>query len=84
LSTSDVAGPKNGIQIYPNPVSDILNITKVSDKATYKIYSAAGQLIRQGAISNGQINVSELIKGGYVITVDEKGKEAFTSKFIKK
>jgi hypothetical protein len=84
LATHDVAGPKNDIQIYPNPVSDILNITKVSDKASYKIYSAAGQLVRQGTINNGQINVSELIKGGYVITVEEKGKESFTSKFIKK
>ncbi|WP_312899935.1 reprolysin-like metallopeptidase [Chryseobacterium taichungense] len=84
LATSDVAGPKNDIQLYPNPVSDILNITKVSDKASYKIYSAAGQLIRQGNINNGQINVSELIKGGYVITIEEKGKDLFTSKFIKK
>jgi len=84
LATNDVAGPKNDIQIYPNPVSDILNITKVSDKAAFKIYSAAGQLVRQGNINNGQINVSELIKGGYVITIEEIGKEAFTSKFIKK
>ncbi|WPO82325.1 M12 family metallo-peptidase [Chryseobacterium sp. JJR-5R] len=84
LATHDVAGPKNDIQLYPNPVSDILNITKVSDKAAYKIYSAAGQLVRQGNISNGQINVSELIKGGYVITIEEKGRDAFTSKFIKK
>ncbi|WP_027387458.1 reprolysin-like metallopeptidase [Chryseobacterium gregarium] len=84
LATNDIAGPKNDIQIYPNPVSDILNITKVSDKASYKIYSAAGQLVRQGNINRGQINVSELIKGNYVITIEEKGKEAFTSKFIKK
>ena len=84
LATSDVAGPKNDIQIYPNPVSDILNITKVSDKATYKIYSAAAQLVKQGTVNNGQINVSELIKGGYVITIEDKGREAFTSKFIKK
>jgi hypothetical protein len=84
LSTNDVAGPKNDIQIYPNPVSDILNVTKVSDKAMYKIYSAAGQLVKQGNISGGQINVSELIRGGYVITIEEKGKEAFNSKFIKK
>lgn len=84
LGTHDTIGPKNDIQIYPNPVSDILNITKVSDKASYKIYSAAGQLVRQGNISNGQINVSELIKGGYIITIEEKGREAFTSKFIKK
>ncbi|MCJ8153540.1 M12 family metallo-peptidase [Chryseobacterium sp. SSA4.19] len=84
LATDDIAGPKNDIQIYPNPVSDILNVTKVSDKSSYKIYSAAGQLVRQGNISNGQINVSELIKGTYVITIEEKGKESFNSKFIKK
>ncbi|WBV54648.1 reprolysin-like metallopeptidase [Chryseobacterium gambrini] len=84
LATNDVANPKSDIQIYPNPVSDILNITKVSDKATYKIYGATGQLVKQGNINNGQINVSELIKGGYVITIEEKGKESFNSKFIKK
>ncbi|MDO3424111.1 M12 family metallo-peptidase [Chryseobacterium sp. APV1] len=84
LATNDVNNPKNNIQIYPNPASDILNITKVSDKATYKIYGATGQLVKQGNINNGQINVSELIKGGYVITVEEKGKESFNSKFIKK
>ncbi|MDR6405834.1 MULTISPECIES: reprolysin-like metallopeptidase [Chryseobacterium] len=84
LATSDVAGPKNDIQIYPNPVSDVLNITKVSDKAAFKIYSAAGQLVKQGTINNGQINVSELIKGAYVISIEDKGKDVFTSKFIKK
>jgi len=84
LATNDITGPKNDIQLYPNPTADILNITKISDKAAYKIYSAAGQLVRQGNISNGQINVSELIKGAYVITIEEKGKDLFTSKFIKK
>jgi hypothetical protein len=84
LGTSDVNNPKNDIQLYPNPTSDILNITKVSDKAAYKIYSAPGQLVKQGNINNGKINVSELIKGGYIITIEDKGREAFTSKFIKK
>ncbi|ALR31440.1 propanediol utilization protein [Chryseobacterium sp. IHB B 17019] len=84
LATSDVAGPKNDIQTYPNPVSDVLNITKVSDKAAFKIYSAAGQLVKQGTINNGQINVSELIKGAYVISIEDKGKDVLTSKFIKK
>lgn len=84
LGTSDVANPKDGIQIYPNPVSDILNVTKVSDKATFKIYSVAGQLVNSGNINSGKINVSELVKGGYVITIEEKGKDLFKSKFIKK
>ncbi|MCJ7933468.1 MAG: M12 family metallo-peptidase [Chryseobacterium sp.] len=84
LATSETGIKNDGIQLYPNPVSDVLNVTKVSDKAAYKIYSAAGQLIDSGNISNGKINVSSLIKGGYVITIDEKGHDQFRSKFIKK
>ncbi|MCS3530628.1 reprolysin-like metallopeptidase [Chryseobacterium sp. JUb7] len=84
LGTSDLANPKDGIQIYPNPATDVLNVTKVTDKASYKIYSAAGQLIGSGNINDGKINVSSLIKGAYIITVDEKGKDLFRSKFIKK
>lgn len=49
-----------------------------------KFMEATGQFIKQGNIKNGQIFVSELIKGGYVISVEERGKELFTSKFIKK
>ena len=84
LGTSDIKKANDGIQIYPNPVSDILNVTKVSDKAAFKIYNAAGQLVSDGNINSGKINVSSLIKGGYVITIDEKGKDQFRSKFIKK
>ncbi|MCX8530819.1 Crp/Fnr family transcriptional regulator [Chryseobacterium luquanense] len=34
-------------EIYPNPVNHILNITKVSDQAKYKIYNRLGRLIYQ-------------------------------------
>jgi len=84
LATNEVNANNDGIQLYPNPASDVLNVTKVSDKAVYKIYSAAGQLIDNGNINSGKINVSGLIKGGYVITIEEKGKDLFKSKFIKK
>jgi len=84
LSTSESITTNNGIQIYPNPATDFLNVTKVSDKATYKIYSSAGQLVSNGNIVSGKINVSSLIKGAYVISIEDKGKEKFNSKFIKK
>ncbi|CAD7809325.1 hypothetical protein CHRY9390_01979 [Chryseobacterium aquaeductus] len=84
LSTSDLNINNSGIQIYPNPVTDILNVTKVSDKAVFKIYSAAGQLVSSGNITGGKINVTSLIKGAYVISITDKGREAFNSKFIKK
>ena len=84
LGTSDLTNTKDGIQLYPNPASDVLNITKVSDKASYKIYSATGQLVGNGTVSGGKINVSSLLKGVYMITIDDKGKATFNSKFIKK
>ncbi|KFF75976.1 propanediol utilization protein [Chryseobacterium sp. P1-3] len=84
LATSETGLKNNDIQLYPNPATDILNVTKVSEKATYKIYSAAGQLVNSGVINGGRINVSALVKGGYMITIDDKGMEQFKSKFIKK
>ncbi|MDR2236731.1 MAG: M12 family metallo-peptidase [Chryseobacterium sp.] len=84
LGTSEVKNSNSGIQIYPNPAIDVLNVTKVSNKAAYKIYNAAGQLVGNGNINDGKINVSSLIKGAYVITIDDQGKEQFNSKFIKK
>ncbi|WP_052248477.1 glycine-rich protein [Chryseobacterium taiwanense] len=83
LSTSEVR-TKNDINIYPNPTTDFLNVTKVSDKATYKIYNVAGQLVSKGDMNGGIINVSALTKGTYMITIEDKGNDFFKSKFIKK
>jgi hypothetical protein len=41
-------------------------------------------LVESGTINGGKINVSALIKGGYVITIEDKGRDLFKSKFIKK
>lgn len=84
LSTSDIAHSNDGIKIYPNPVSDVLNITKVSDKADFTIHNAAGQLVDRGTIKDGKINVSSLVKGVYMLTIEDGNKEAFTTKIIKK
>lgn len=83
LSTSEVR-TKNDINIYPNPATDFLNVTKVSDKATYKIYNIAGQLVSKGHVNGGIINVSALTNGTYVIAIEDKGNDLFKSKFIKK
>lgn len=74
---------KNKLQIFPNPASDILNITKVSNSANYNIYNTSGQLVSQGKISNNKVNVSKLAKGIYFIEVQEKGQSS-KAKFIKK
>ncbi|WP_312398990.1 GEVED domain-containing protein, partial [Chryseobacterium sp.] len=82
LSTSETKG-KETFSIYPNPVSDILNVTKVSNKATYEIHNTVGQIVKKGTIDNNKVNVTELLKGNYIISVkDNNISESF--KFIKK
>lgn len=70
-------------QVYPNPAIDLLNITKVSDKATYKIVSMTGQVVAQGKVINNKVQVSQLVKGAYIIAIDNNG-EVSQVKFIKK
>ena len=70
-------------QVYPNPAIDLLNITKVSDKATYKIVSMTGQVVASGRVVNNKVQVSQLVKGAYIIAIDNGG-EVSQVKFIKK
>ncbi len=75
--------PKKDIfGLYPNPANEVLNITKVSEKAIFEIHNAVGQLVKVGKIDNNQVKVSELIKGTYIITVKD-GKISESIKFIK-
>ncbi|QDP84791.1 T9SS type A sorting domain-containing protein [Chryseobacterium sp. SNU WT5] len=74
---------KSKIQIYPNPVEDILNVSLVSKNATYVIYSISGQLISKGKIIDNKIAVSELNRGIYLIAIENDG-DVSQMKFIKK
>ncbi|MFY1048264.1 reprolysin-like metallopeptidase [Chryseobacterium sp. GP-SGM7] len=82
LSTSEVV-KEMGIQIYPNPATDVLNITKVSNKAKFEIHNTVGQIVKAGEINNNQVRVSELTRGTYIITINDKDLSQ-SIKFIKK
>ncbi len=74
---------KETFGIYPNPADDILNITKVSEKAKFEIHNAVGQLVKAGEINNNMVRVSDLLKGTYIITIRDKNTSE-SIKFIKK
>lgn len=81
LATSENA--LSQVQIYPNPATDILNVTKVSSNALYSIYNVSGQLIAKGKITDNKVSVSKLQAGVYIISVEDKG-NVEKVKFIKK
>ncbi|MBP9792375.1 MAG: fibronectin type III domain-containing protein [Flavobacterium sp.] len=70
------------IKLYPNPVSSILNISSVSENATYRIYNLFGQTIKEGKISNGTIDVVNFKTGNYILEITDN-QSTITKRFIK-
>lgn len=73
---------KNGVQVFPNPVKDVLNVSNVALSSTYEIFNAAGQLVSKGSLGSGAVAVNKLSKGVYFITVSDQGTTSKT-KFVK-
>jgi len=77
------------MNIYPNPVSDRLNIDlemKTNAAVEYKMYNSAGKLVKTGKpgvkadnSQNISVDVSDLPSGLYIVSVNS-GKSGITSK----
>ncbi|GAA5090953.1 hypothetical protein GCM10023210_17810 [Chryseobacterium ginsengisoli] len=74
--------PSDEIEIYPNPVKDLLYV-KSDTEMLYEIYDMGGRIISKGQTSNRQINVLILLKGSYILKL-YSDKTTVTKKFIKK
>ncbi len=67
------------IQIYPNPVQNNLNIIGLKTAENFEIYSLDGRKIKSGKyLPNKSLNVSELVKGTYILKINNQ-----SFKFIK-
>lgn len=71
------------IQINPNPVKDILNISGIATDAgmNYFITNSSGVQVATGRLSEPKVNVSSLTPGYYNLVIKD-GIEIYTSKFI--
>ena len=72
------------LSIYPNPVTDVLNISsKLNKEENAVIYNMEGRVVMKVKVSNGKntINVSKLAAGSYILTINDAN---VSSKFIKK
>ena len=61
----------NALVVYPNPATDILYIANLTTESIATIYSINGiQLLRQHVAVDGNINVSMLQSGLYLIKIN--------------
>ncbi|AZB32816.1 reprolysin-like metallopeptidase [Chryseobacterium bernardetii] len=61
------------IKLYPNPVKDIMYISNTTSE-DYKIFDMGGKVVGSGKLQRGSVNVSNLIKGAYMIQIGEVSK----------
>jgi chitodextrinase len=70
------------VKLYPNPVSSILNVSSVSDNATFRVYNLLGQTILDGKISQGTVDVSKINSGNYILEISDEN-TTVSKRFIK-
>ena len=73
---------ENAINVYPNPVKDILNIDAKGDY-NYQLISTDGKVVKDGNQSASAINVQNLPTGMYIMKITKDGKTS-SHKVIKK
>lgn len=78
-STDDV----NKMQLYPNPVTDVLYLSGVAENANIRITDMTGRVLIKMDLKTKSLPVSNLTEGIYTITVRD-GSGTRTAKFVKK
>lgn len=71
------------IQIFPNPVADIISISGLDTINSVEIFNMNGQLIKTDQLGN-KINVSSLMPGVYLLRATGKDSQIHEFKFVKK
>ncbi|GGG61199.1 T9SS type A sorting domain-containing protein [Epilithonimonas arachidiradicis] len=81
MAVNDVAN-KAKVQVYPNPVNDVLTVSSDQKVNQISVYNVSGQLIQEINNSN-VINLTKLSSGVYFVKTVVEGKTEMT-KVIKK
>jgi hypothetical protein len=87
LSTNDISKlSKTSIKYYPNPAKDVLNYVSDEKLQEINIYDGAGKKVQTNRVdmNQGNINVSALSSGMYIISGKTEKGETETFKMIKK
>jgi hypothetical protein len=83
-SPMDIFEPeKDRIQLYPNPTINVIHIRAVEENTYYTVTDITGRKIMDGEIKNAIIDVSQLQKGIYFISLSPRKGTWITKSFIR-
>ncbi|CAD7812712.1 hypothetical protein CHRY9390_02552 [Chryseobacterium aquaeductus] len=84
LSTVETSLNKNNIKAYPNPFTDVLNISDVKDVKSISIVDIAGRLVKTIDKPSSALQLRELNSGMYMVILTMNDGSKQTIKAIKK
>lgn len=84
LATTEIKPVKSEIKIYPNPFSDVLNISDIEKVKSISIMDASGKMVRSFDKPDAQLRLSDLNSGMYMVILNMKDGSRQTIKAIKK
>ena len=81
LSVDGASLNENSIRVFPNPASNAIAVSGITQEENYKIYNVLGAEIAKGTVSNNEaISVNNFSNGLYLINFDNRN----AIKFLKK
>jgi hypothetical protein len=85
IATGIVTINQPELRVYPNPTTDILQISQLEKGATLSVYDLSGRLLLQQTASSSTetLSVGHLNNGLYQLVIDANGIRTFT-KFVKR
>ena len=87
VGTDEVEKPLKDMHLYPNPVTNELNIKGVSEKAHIVVVNLSGTVMKSEVLNqsydSSRIDVSSLSPGLYLIKIEDKGSSK-EFKFVKR
>lgn len=84
LGTSETDLTKNNIKVYPNPFSDVLNISDIKNVKSISVMDIAGRLVKPFDKPASTLQLRELNAGMYMIVLHMNDGTKQTLKAIKK
>ena len=71
------------IEMYPNPVTDILTLKGLGKQSDIQLFDLAGKKVYQQSITNNQVDLSGLDKGVYILRISDKHLQFTPRKIVK-
>lgn len=84
LATGETNSAKDNLEIYPNPFTDVVNISDIKNIKSIAVSDVSGILVKTIDKPASTINLAELKSGLYLVTLNMKDGSIQTIKAIKK